>query len=460
MNRVVPKPAPASSLRRRCAVVPVLALSLLAATAAMAESVGQVSLLIGDAELVHADGRRSALTRAAEIHVGDRIETGANGHVHLRFVDKAAVSIRPDSTLQVQAYHYDAQQPGASEVRLKLERGSSRSISGAATEFDKSRFRLNTPIAAIGVRGTDFVVQSDLQGVRATVADGAIVVTPYGAACSAAGLGPCSGLDSRELSAGMGRLMAEVRPGDRSTQLVATADMAYLSSALSGDRRDEDGQREALAAARASGLLAAEPTRAQQQRGNDRTAAEMLTLAAVKVPDLNRAPSLDSQLVWGRWAILPATNDRLTVPFSLARLDRHVTVADQEAGLFRANQTVPGEQFPTTLAGTVQFRLTRASATYESPRGLEAAHVMAGNLTVDFTRRNFATALDLTSASGVPGSLRMAGDIRNDGIFSVVDTTQRVAGAIAFDGKEAGYLFETGSLGQLFRGRTLWGVGP
>lgn len=442
-------------------MVPALTLALLSAGVAAAESVGHVSLLIGNAEVVHADGRRSALTRSAEIHVGDRIETGANGHVHVQFIDKGAVSIRPDSSLQVQAYQYDAQRPADSEVRLKLERGSGRSLSGAATEFDKSRFRLNTPIAAIGVRGTDFVVQSDLHGVRATVADGAIVVTPYGAACSAAGLGPCAGMDSRELSAGMGRLMAEVRPGDRSTQLVAASDIAYLSTALSGERREhDDDQGEALTAARASGLLAAEPTRAQQQRGNDRTAAEMLTLAAVKVPDLNRAPSLDSQLVWGRWAMLPGTNDRLTVPFSLARLDRHVTVADYDAGLFRANQTVPGEQFPTSLAGTVQFRLSRATATFESSRGMEAASVLAGNLTIDFTRRQFATGLDLASASGVSGTLRMAGDIRNDGIFAVTDSTQRVAGAIAFDGKEAGYLFETGSVGQMFRGRTLWGAGP
>ncbi len=429
------------------------------------ESVGTVSMIIGDATVVHADGTQSTLKRSAAIRVGDRIETSSNGHVHVRFIDQGAVSVRPDSSLQVQAYHFDALQPGANEVRLKLERGSGRSISGAATEIDKSRFRLNTPIAAIGVRGTDFDVRTDVDGVRATVADGAIVMTPYGEACSAVGLGACGGLDSRELSARMGRLMAEVRPGDRSTQLVLPSDSAYLANAYSTERRerrdkDESGQQEALSSARANGMLAAEPTVTQQQRGNDRGAAELLTVAAVNVPDLNRAPSLDSQLIWGRWAIMPATNDRLTVPFSLARLDRHVTVADQDAGLFRANQTVPGEQFPTSLEGTVQFQLTRASVTFESAGGTQAANVLAGNLTVDFTRRNFATALNLASASGVLGSLRMAGDLRLDGLFAVSDATQKVAGALAVDGKEAGYLFETGTLDQVFRGRTLWGTGP
>ncbi|HRD85646.1 MAG TPA: FecR domain-containing protein, partial [Rubrivivax sp.] len=91
------------------------------------------------------------------------------------------------------------------------------------------RFRLNTPLAAIGVRGTDFIVQTTDQGVRATVADGAIVVGALGGACSAAGLGPCTGAAARELSADMGRLMVEVRRGDDMARLVPQAGNALLA---------------------------------------------------------------------------------------------------------------------------------------------------------------------------------------------------------------------------------------
>ncbi|HSW08094.1 MAG TPA: hypothetical protein VLK61_26250, partial [Aquabacterium sp.] len=64
-------------------------------------AVGQVSLLIGVARVVHLDGRSEPLRRGATIQVGDRVETSANGHVHLRFIDNAAVSVRPDSVLEV-----------------------------------------------------------------------------------------------------------------------------------------------------------------------------------------------------------------------------------------------------------------------------------------------------------------------------------------------------------------------
>ena len=56
--------------------------------------VGQVSLLIGEARLVHRDGSTERLRQGGSVAVGDRIETTANGHVHVRFVDNAVVSVR------------------------------------------------------------------------------------------------------------------------------------------------------------------------------------------------------------------------------------------------------------------------------------------------------------------------------------------------------------------------------
>jgi hypothetical protein len=50
-----------------------------------------------------------------------------------------------------------------------------------------------------------------------------------------------------------------------------------------------------------------------------------------------------------------------------------------------------------------------------------------------------------------------------NGVFSVGDRSaprqnlEVVSGAFTLDGKEAGYLFERGTAGGLFRGKTLWG---
>ena len=89
----------------------VASLASLPAYSAGGDAVAQVSLLIGSARVSRLDGSSEVLQRGASIQVGDRIETGANGHVHLRFIDNGAASVRPDSVLEVQAYRYDLQNP-------------------------------------------------------------------------------------------------------------------------------------------------------------------------------------------------------------------------------------------------------------------------------------------------------------------------------------------------------------
>ena len=408
-------------------------------------SVGQVSLVIGEAHVMRIDGSRETIRRGSSIQVGDRVETTGNGHVHVRFVDNGVVSVRPESVLEVQAYRYDAQNPAVNEVRLRLDHGASRSISGAATELDKNRFRLNTPIAAIGVRGTDFIVQTDTAGVRATVADGAIVIGPLTLDCSAGALGPCAGDASRVLSAGMGRLMAEVRPGEARTRLVPIG--GTVMAAVSG--KSEDGPHH-----RPQGD-------ALNYSVNDRAAADLLTIAKVSIPDLNRPADLSGQLVWGRWGVGALVDDKIALPASIAAVGRHYTgIGDSEIGLFRANQTTPGSLLSDSLNASVDFRLSRASATFDKGTTSELASIDGGTLNIDFARRTFATGLLLSSPSAGATELRAAGDVRNNGTFAVRDAEQVVAGTISVDGKEAGYLFERNAGGGQFRGRTLWGQTP
>lgn len=185
------------------------------------QSVGQATLVIGQALLVNESGRQ-ALKTGMHVHSHDTIVTEANGHVHLRFIDDALVSVRPRSQLKIQAYHYDENHPEQSEVKFDLQSGAARAVSGRAAHAAHDRFRLNTPIAAIGVRGTDFIVSASNDRVRAFVNEGAIVVGAFSDLCQAAALGPCA--DGTELKGGtqqlleLDRLAAEPRLIDMSLE--------------------------------------------------------------------------------------------------------------------------------------------------------------------------------------------------------------------------------------------------
>lgn len=411
-------------------------------------AVGQVSLLIGEARVVRKGGSVEALHRGSSIQVGDRVETAANGHVHVRFVDNAAVSVRPESVLEVQAYRYDAQRPQNNEVRLSVEQGTSRSISGHATDLDKNRFRLNTPVAAIGVRGTDFIVQTNDLGMRATVAEGAIVVGALGAGCTAAGLGPCAGAQTSLLSADMGRLMVEVNRGEQVARLVPVAGPMVAVAGVAEDRAA--AQKAADAATRGAVLAAAQPFGT-----NDRQAAEAVRITAMQARNSAQDPA--AQLVWGRYAFA-SFNDKVSdYRLHYLRQGRDVATGDADFILFR-KPGANGENVLTTNEARADFALTRGQATFQSGSAVEAATIEGGSLTLDFSRRTFATALALSSPTAGRAELRVAGNVRPEGTFApAADNGQRVVGAVSFDGKEAGYLFERSVAGGLFRGKTLWG---
>ena len=463
-NRPVHSPR---HLLRACTLAWAAAAAVASVPAAASEqAVGQVSLVIGAARVIHLDGSSEALRRGASILVGDRVETSANGHVHVRFIDNGAVSIRPESVLEVQAYRFDAEKPQLNEVRLRMEQGTSRSISGAATEVDKNRFRLNTPIAAIGVRGTDFIVQTDATGVRATVADGAIVVGALGAGCSASALGPCTTAEARLLSADMGRLMAEVRPGDRTTRVVPVSNSLAVVAASGAEERAA-ALYAAESAARTAGLAAAEAKGFAPMTERDREAAVLLASAASVTPptapnpNLNTPSDKSAQLVWGRWIGASAYNDNISHLWVNVRDGRSETLAIDSSGVLLRTKdpSNPQDLLRPDTNTEVSFGLRRAQASFQLGSVTEAATV-DGKLKVDFGQRSFATVLNLSSASAGKAEYLMGGTIDANGLFrnQSADGKNTIAGALSLDGKEAGYLF-TSELngGGVFRGKTLWG---
>jgi len=183
---------PSRKMLAQACLALISALGLLAAAQAdtAVNVVGEATLVIGNAMLVSPDGKQRAMDRGTEVRVGDRIETQAGGHVHLRFVDGGRISVRPVSRLVIESYAYSKDQPQLSGIKFRLDEGVIRSITGQWGEAAKERFRLNTPVAAIGVKGTDFVVRSEQTGTAATVFSGAIVLSSLTEKCMGS-LGPC-----------------------------------------------------------------------------------------------------------------------------------------------------------------------------------------------------------------------------------------------------------------------------
>ena len=156
--------------------------------------------------------------------VGDALQEGAtlitsaNGYLYIKTTDNGFFILRPNTTARVPTYQVDASQPQLSRFKIELTTGVLRSISGQAVKQARQNYRLNTPLAAIGVRGTDFTVYTTSQVTRVAVTSGGVVVSGFGTGCAADGLGPCETADRQELFANQPGQILQVLPGSMAPQ--------------------------------------------------------------------------------------------------------------------------------------------------------------------------------------------------------------------------------------------------
>lgn len=442
--------------------------------------VGKVTLALGKALIVDPAGLSQTVRTGSKIHAGDRIETAEGGHVHIRFVDGALVSVRPTSRLVVEDYQFDAQHVERSLVRFRLDHGVARAISGAAAEGARERFRLNTPLVAIGVRGTDFVVRTDAAQTLASVNQGAIVVAPFGAECQAQATGPCGTGSAKLLSASMGPMLVEYRDQFAQPEIRPVNGLAGnggVALASSGSASGNGGSGNAASSSSSSSTTtvasrSSESLTLQSHKSvgvSDESVSAVLVQGAVHLAgeEIKKptkpvepgggivTPVPAAQLAWGRWSWAASQPGDVALSNAEAREGRSITVRNDDFILFR-NETTASLLGPQL--GTLGFSLQQSQAQFIAANGSrQAASVLGGSLSLDFAARQFNTLLQLTSGATGAVGLQAAGEITQQGYFYSHITGQSVTGAVALDAKSAGYSFEKSTAGGTLSGITLWG---
>ncbi|MBR9829047.1 MAG: FecR domain-containing protein, partial [Oceanospirillales bacterium] len=178
----------------------ILAINLGMAGAANAKSAaGTVILATGESWRLSTEGR-TPLSRKASVYAGDHLIT-AEGSMTLRMQDNAIVNLQPHSKMIIHAY-----QPATAEeeaaIRFELTQGTVRTRTGKIGEDAHHRYRLDTPFAALGIRGTDYTVNLNGDALSVYVYSGGIRLAPFSdtLGCIQGNLGACSTPESADLS--------------------------------------------------------------------------------------------------------------------------------------------------------------------------------------------------------------------------------------------------------------------
>ena len=130
-----------------------LIIGLLMASTSWAE-IGSVTEASGTA-IIKRGKDTIQIAKGTQIKVNDKVET-KNGKVKIVFKDDTNVTVTESSSLVIDDFVYDPKS-GAGKLGLKAAAGTVRYVSGSIAK-DPKNVKINTPTAAIAVRGTDFVM--------------------------------------------------------------------------------------------------------------------------------------------------------------------------------------------------------------------------------------------------------------------------------------------------------------
>src|SRR3989339_1774300 len=125
------------------------------------EPIGRVNGLTGEVTVVHADGTRMTLHMGDPVFMGDIVESGAEAGIGILLADGTALGMSEDALLVLDEMVYD---PDAQEGNLSISvlKGVFTVVSGQISKVDPDAMLVHTPMATIGIRGTQ--VGIDLTG--------------------------------------------------------------------------------------------------------------------------------------------------------------------------------------------------------------------------------------------------------------------------------------------------------
>lgn len=117
---------------------------------------GRISRLKGSV-VVFRKGARDGASAVLNIPLyrGDRVQTGKDSRVELTFSDGGVVTLGDGSVLTVEAYLFEPDTSDGGMI-LDLSKGVFRMVSGGIGTLQGAPLAVTTPVATIGIRGTDF----------------------------------------------------------------------------------------------------------------------------------------------------------------------------------------------------------------------------------------------------------------------------------------------------------------
>ena len=135
-----------------------VALAGLPAALAQGADIGQIKVAKG-AVTIERGGRSVAAAPGTRLQASDVVRTGSDGSVGITMTDNSLLSAGPNSVLALDRYEFDST-TNAGRFDASLRSGTLAVVSGRLAKQSPDAMTVHTPLAVLGVRGTEFVVSA------------------------------------------------------------------------------------------------------------------------------------------------------------------------------------------------------------------------------------------------------------------------------------------------------------
>ncbi len=120
-------------------------------------SIGLVKVAEGVATVTRGDATLQARP-GFPLQEGDVLRTGADGRMGVVLRDETKLSLGPESEIQIDRFAFSPAE-GRLALGAKIARGVVAFVSGSIAKLSNDAVRIETPVAILGVRGTQFLAK-------------------------------------------------------------------------------------------------------------------------------------------------------------------------------------------------------------------------------------------------------------------------------------------------------------
>lgn len=409
-----------------------------------------VDFAVGDVKALAADGRSRPLAKGAEVNAGETIDTGS-GRAQVRFSDGAQVSLQPQTQFRIDNYQFKGQADGSEKGFFSLLKGGMRTITGLIGRGNRQNYQVNTTVATIGIRGTEYSVAYG-NSITVTTGEGSIEI------CNAAGCMILNSGESGYVASGNtapvrtdGKtLLPPAQPTGTGVEFAATGETKTATgNPVFGTLPSGSGYAAAFAGYKSGNFIQGYATGTASFNSGVDLSGFLPASGQVLSGGVVAGALSDGILGWGRWATGTFDDTACCAGSSYVLKDVHYVVGQPTppsdpvwgSGV-TATYSLLGFTFPTSTSGavgnqpvsasmSVNFATTTVGLSMSVPIG-GSTFGFSGSTSVSAATATFNGSLVGGSGGSFNGFLAGANASRAGVVYQFDDGTGYTSGALAF----------------------------